>query len=359
VAERKTFMIAAGGTGGHIFPGLAVANALKARGADVVWLGAKGALEERLVPAHNLPIELLSISAVRGKGALAWALAPLKLSRAVLEAMSALRRHRPRAVLALGGFAAGPGGIAAWLLRRPLLVHEQNRIPGLTNRVLSRLAWRTLAGFPDAFSPRRRAEFVGNPVRADIAAVAAPRERLSSRKGALKLLVLGGSQGARVLNKVLPDALKRLSADSFDLWHQTGPKHFDEAATNYAQASVVGRIEPFIKDMAAAYAWADLVVCRSGALTLAELSAAGVASILVPYPYAVDDHQTANARFLVEVGAAVLLAERDLTAADLAARLTAFTQDRSQLLDMALAARSKSMPHAAETTAARLLELAA
>ena len=359
MADARPFVIAAGGTGGHIFPGLAVAAALKARGATVLWLGAKGALEERLVPAHNLPIELLSISALRGKGAKAWLIAPLKMSRALLEALNVLRRHRPRAVLALGGFAAGPGGLAAWLLRRPLLVHEQNRIPGLTNRVLSRLAMRTLSGFPDAFSPRLKTEFVGNPVRAAITQLAAPAERLGGRKGALKVLVVGGSQGARALNRVVPAALARLDAASFELWHQTGPKHHDEAQSAYTQAQVSGRIEPFIKDMAGAYAWADLVVCRSGALTLAELCAAGVASILVPYPHAVDDHQSANARYLSEAGAALLVPERELNAEMLATHLQALHADRARLLSMAQAARTRAMPLAAETTASRMLELAA
>lgn len=359
MADARPFVIAAGGTGGHIFPGLAVAAALKARGASVVWLGAKGALEERLVPAHNLPIELLSISAVRGKGVRAWALAPLKISRAVLEAISVLRRHRPRAVLALGGFAAGPGGIAAWLLRRPLVVHEQNRIPGLTNRVLSRLAVRTLSGFPDAFSPRRKTEFVGNPVRADISQLALPAIRLDGRAGALRVLVLGGSQGARALNRMVPDALALLLPSAYELWHQTGPKHLDDAQSAYTKANVSGRIDPFIKDMAAAYSWADIVVCRSGALTLAELSAAGVASILVPYPHAVDDHQTANARFLVEAGAALLMPEAELNARALADALIALAADRTRLTQMAQAARNQAMPHAADTAATRLLELAA
>jgi UDP-N-acetylglucosamine--N-acetylmuramyl-(pentapeptide) pyrophosphoryl-undecaprenol N-acetylglucosamine transferase len=359
VADARPILIAAGGTGGHIFPGLAVAQALKARGADVVWLGAKGALEERLVPAHNLSVDLLSISALRGKGAKAWLLAPFNLSRALLEALGALRRRRPRAVLALGGFAAGPGGVAAWLLRRPLVVHEQNRVPGLTNRVLSRLATRTLTGFPDAFSPRRRAEFIGNPVRADIAELRPPAERLDGRHGALKLLVLGGSQGARALNRIVPSALAALPSGTVELWHQTGPKHLSEAQAAYAHANVDGRIEPFIKDMAAAYGWADLVICRAGALTLAELCAAGVASLLVPFPHAVDDHQTANARYLVEAGAALLLPEATLDPQTLSTQLLKLHNDRARLKQMAEAARARAEPDAAARCATRLLELAA
>ena len=292
--SRRPVMIMAGGTGGHIFPGLAVAKVLRERGVPVTWLGADGAMETRLVPQHDIPIDTLAIGGLRGKGKLALLGAPLRLLRAIRAAGFLIRDRQPRAVIAFGGFASGPGGIAARLHGLPLLVHEQNRAPGMTNRVLSHVARRVLSGFPGSFA--KREEAVGNPVRAEIAAITPPDLRLANRQGPLRLLVLGGSQGARVLNNAVPKALAALGAGMpVQVRHQSGEKLHAEALQAYADAGVQASVEPFIADMAEAFAWADLVVCRSGASTLAELCAVGVGSVLVPFAAAVDDHQTRNA----------------------------------------------------------------
>lgn len=351
-AERPV-LIMAGGTGGHIFPGLAVARALQTQSVPVVWLGSAHGLENQLVPKAGLSLETLRISALRGKGALALLAAPWRLLRAVLEAIAVLRRHQPRAVISFGGFAAGPGGLAAWLTRRPLLVHEQNRLPGLTNKVLSKLSRRVLCGFANALPNGR---WVGNPVRAEIAALPPPRERFAERTG-LRVLVLGGSQGARALNRVLPQAFALLRDLEISLRHQCGARMLDEARAAYAQAQVDASVEPFIDDMAKAYGEADLVIARAGALTLAELCAAGVGAVLIPFPHAVDDHQTANARVLVEAGAAQLVPEAQLDAADLAARIRVLMTDGSQRLAMAEAARSLAKPDADRIVAQHCLEV--
>lgn len=345
-------MILAGGTGGHIFPGLAVARALRERGVPVVWLGAEGAMETRLVPPQGIPLETLAIAAVRGKGVATLLLAPLRILRAVLQARRVLSRHRPRAVLSFGGFAAGPGGLAAWLTRRPLLVHEQNRAPGLTNRVLARLARRVLCGFPGSFR-NLACDVVGNPVRSEIANLPGPQARFGARQDARRrLLVLGGSQGARSLNEVLPSVLARIPADARpEVVHQCGERHADACRATYATLGVDADVRPFIADMADTYAWADLVVCRAGALTLAELCAAGVGALLVPFPQAVDDHQTRNAEHLVHAGAAWLLPEGDAFADRLHAALTTVLPDPSTCLAMARAARALALPDAAERVA--------
>ncbi|MBS7457742.1 undecaprenyldiphospho-muramoylpentapeptide beta-N-acetylglucosaminyltransferase [Coralloluteibacterium stylophorae] len=345
-------LILAGGTGGHIFPGLAVAQALQARGVPVLWLGAAGGMETRLVPTRGIEIETLAIGGIRGKGAATLVAAPLKLGRALAQALALLRARRPRAVISFGGFAAGPGGLAAWLLRRPLVVHEQNRAPGVTNRTLSRLARRVLTGFPDSFGGAVKEEPVGNPVRAEIAAIAPPAERFATRDGRLRLLVLGGSQGARALNTGVPRALAALGARvEVEVRHQCGEKLADEARSAYAEADVPAAVEPFIADMAAAYAWADLVVCRAGALTLAELCAAGVGSVLVPFPAAVDDHQTRNAEYLVERGAARLLPQGENFETRLAGTLAELLADRAIARRMANAARALARPDAADAVA--------
>ncbi|MBO9717932.1 MAG: undecaprenyldiphospho-muramoylpentapeptide beta-N-acetylglucosaminyltransferase [Pseudoxanthomonas sp.] len=342
----------AGGTGGHIFPALAVAQVLRDRGVPVVWLGAAGAMETRLVPQHGIEIDTLPVAGVRGKGKLTLLAAPFKLMRAVGAARAVLRRRHPRAVIGFGGFASGPGGLAAWLSRLPLLVHEQNRAPGMTNRVLSKLARRTLSGFPGSFA---REEVAGNPVRAAIAALPSPEQRLAGREGALRLLVLGGSQGARVLNDALPLALAALDVE-VDVRHQCGEKLRAEAERAYAAAGVPACVEAFIDDMAAAYAWADLVVCRAGASTLAELCAAGIGSVLVPFAAAVDDHQTRNAEYLVENGAAVLLKQDARLADNLQPVLRELLADPARRLAMARAARALARPDAATRIAAIVLE---
>jgi UDP-N-acetylglucosamine--N-acetylmuramyl-(pentapeptide) pyrophosphoryl-undecaprenol N-acetylglucosamine transferase len=354
VVNVAPVMILAGGTGGHIFPGIAVASALRDRQVPVVWLGSAGGMETRLVPPQRIPLETLRIGGLRGKGALTLLAAPFRLLRALGEALSIVRRHRPRAVLSMGGFAAGPGGIAAWLLRRPLLVHEQNRAPGLTNRVLAKFARRVLCGFPSSFR-NGVGETVGNPVRADVIALPPPTERFAGRSGALRLLVLGGSQGARALNSGVPQALAQLS-ERCEVRHQSGAALHADAERAYADAGISASVEPFIQDMASAYAWADLVICRAGALTLAELCAAGVGSLLVPFPHAVDDHQTRNAEFLVERGAARLLPQSESLPQRLHAALRELAGDRTQLLSMAEAARAAAVPDAAQRVAAICIE---
>ncbi|HET9048608.1 MAG TPA: undecaprenyldiphospho-muramoylpentapeptide beta-N-acetylglucosaminyltransferase [Chiayiivirga sp.] len=338
--------ILAGGTGGHIFPGLAVAQALRGRGVDVLWIGARGRMETRLVPAHGFAFEAIDISALRGKGVLNLMLTPLRVVRAVWQAGTILRRAKPRAVVSFGGFAAGPSGLAAWLLRLPLFVHEQNSRPGLTNRSLARLARRVLLGFPGAFPASRKTELVGNPVRAEIAALPSPEQRLAGRDGAVRILILGGSQGARALNLGVPDALGRLQG-LFDVLHQCGKDQVDATCAAYAQATVQARVEPFIEDMAHTYAWADLVVCRAGALTLAEVCAAGLASVLVPLPTAADDHQSFNADYLVSHDAAVCVDEGEDFVARLTAAISVFTNDAGRRLAGARAARALARPDAA------------
>ena len=349
-------LILAGGTGGHIFPGLAVAEALRARQVPVVWLGARGAMETRLVPAAGIELDTIDVAGLRGKGALTLLLAPLRLLRALWQALAVLRRRRPRAVLSFGGYAAGPGGLGAWLLRRPLLVHEQNRAPGFTNRVLARLARRVMCGFPGSF-PGRASEDVGNPVRPAIAALPMPAQRLAGREGPARLLVLGGSQGAAALNRGLPEAIARLpGAARPQLRHQCGERHADAARAAYAAAGVAASVEPFIADMAEAYAWADLVVCRAGALTLAELCAAGVGAVLVPFPAAVDDHQTRNAEYLAERGAAVIVPEGEAFAERLLSSLQPLLAEAGARLAMAEAARAAARPDAAARVADLVLE---
>ena len=342
-------MILAGGTGGHIFPGLAVAAALHARGVAVTWLGADGQMEARLVPQHGITLDTIAVRGLRGKGATALAAAPIGVLRAIVAAWRVLRARRPRAVLSFGGYAAGPGGFAAWLRGTPLIVHEQNRAPGFTNRVLAPLARRVLTGFPQTFG--RREEHVGNPVRTEIAALPPPVRRLERHDGPLRLLVLGGSQGARALNDAVPRALAALDGIEIDVRHQCGAALQDEARAAYAAAGVAASVEPFIADMAEAYAWADLVVCRAGALTLAEVCVAGVGSLLVPFPAAVDDHQTRNAQYLVERGAAHLLPQGDDLWERLSRSLGTLARDRTQRIAMALAAREIAMPDAADRVA--------
>jgi UDP-N-acetylglucosamine--N-acetylmuramyl-(pentapeptide) pyrophosphoryl-undecaprenol N-acetylglucosamine transferase len=346
--SRGVALIMAGGTGGHVFPALATARVLKSRGYDIVWLGTRRGIEARLVPAEGIPVEWLSVSGLRGKGIATLLAAPFRLALALVQALRAVRRHRPSVVLGAGGFASGPGGVAAWLLRRPLVVHEQNAVAGLTNRLLARLAGRVLEGFPGSFGPGVRAVHVGNPVRPEIVAVAPPERRYAAREGRARLLVFGGSQGSARLNAVVPAALAELPAALRpEVLHQTGSHGFDETRAAYRSRGIEADVRPFIEDMAGAYGWADLAVCRSGALTVAELAAAGVGAVLVPFPAAVDDHQTRNAEFAVQAGAAVLLPESGLTPRTLAERLRELlVAGRPALERMARAARATSVPDA-------------
>jgi len=361
-APRPTrILIMAGGTGGHVMPALAVARVLRARGAEVRWLGTRRGLESTLVPRAGFDIAYVSVSGLRGKGVLSWVTAPFKLSIALAQALLTVRRLRPTAVLGMGGFVTGPGGLASWLLRRPLVVHEQNAVAGLTNRLLAPLAKRVLAAFPGTFGSGRKVEVTGNPVRLEIARLPSPNARYATHEGPLRVLVIGGSLGARALNELVPTALARLARDERpEVWHQSGRALNEQTRTAYAAAGLTAHVEAFIDDMAAAYAWADLVICRAGALTVSELAAAGVAALLVPFPYAVDDHQTANARFLADAGAAWLIQQRDLTADRLAdlLRESASAQGHARLLDMARAGRALARPNAAERVAERCLEVA-
>lgn len=352
-------LIMAGGTGGHVYPALAVAAELTARGADVVWMGTRAGLEARVVPAAGYPIEWIGVGGLRGKGWVTWVAAPWRLLRALAEALAIVRRTAPQAVLGMGGFASGPGGLAARLLRRPLVVHEQNAVAGLTNRLLARLARTVLEAFPGTFPAATQARCVGNPVRAEILALPAPEERLNGRGGRVRLLVLGGSGGALAINRLVPAALARLPAgERPEVRHQAG-RTLEAAQEAYRQHGVEGELTAYIDDMAAAYAWADLVVCRSGALTVAELAAAGLGALLIPYPHAVDDHQRVNGEYLTRRGAAELIPQAQLDAGYLAGRLAELCADRDRLTRMAAAARAAAWPRATAEIADACMEVAA
>lgn len=357
---HRPILIMAGGTGGHVYPALAVADYLYEKGIPLFWLGTSRGLEARIVPARGYTLLTMNISGLRGKGILRWLLAPYALLAATIKAMGIIRRIKPAAVLGMGGFVSGPGGIAAWCLRIPLCIHEQNAICGLTNRILARLANRVIAAFPGAFPDSVQATVTGNPVRTGIREIAQPEKRFSERPAdELRILVLGGSQGARTLNRVVAETLAGMPPSmKLQIHHQAGDRFYAEAADRYADVSHHVMLEPFIEDMAAAYAWADLVICRAGALTIAELTMAGVAAILVPFPYAVDDHQTANARFMVNADAAICIQERQLESKSLQALLIGFYQDRPRLQAMAGKARSLARPDATHDVAAICLEVA-
>lgn len=352
-------LIMAGGTGGHVFPALAVARLLRERQCEVTWVGTERGIEARVVPANGFPIEWLSVAGLRGKGFLALLLAPVRLLYALVQALAIVRRRRPAVVLGVGGFVTGPGGVAAWLMGKPLLIHEQNAIAGLTNRLLARIARVVMEGFPGSFPAGAQARRVGNPVRREISALAPPDERLAHRSDSVRLLIFGGSLGAARFNDSVPRALAALTPEARpEVWHQAGERGHADARAAYAHASVAARVDAFIDDMAAAYAWADLVICRAGALTVSELAAVGLGAILVPFPAAVDDHQTHNARYLTEAGAAILIPDRELTHERLARELVSLCADRSRLLDMARRARTRAMPDAAETLVRAVLDAA-
>jgi UDP-N-acetylglucosamine--N-acetylmuramyl-(pentapeptide) pyrophosphoryl-undecaprenol N-acetylglucosamine transferase len=359
MSAQRPVLIMAGGTGGHVFPALAVAGWLREHGAPVAWMGTRNGLEATLAPRADIPMEWIEVSGLRGKGLGRKLWMPVMLGRALWQAGAILRRLRPRVALGMGGFASGPGGMMARLLGIPLVVHEQNAIAGMTNRGLSRFANQVLEAFPATFPPARRAITVGNPVRASIAALPPPTERFAGRAGRPRLLVLGGSQGALALNQLAPQALTLLTeSERPAVWHQAGGRLHEAAAAAYRETGMKARLTPFIEDMAEAYGWADLVLCRAGALTIAELAAAGIGAILVPFPFAVDDHQTANARFLAQGGAALVVQQAELTAERLADMLRALLGDRARLLDMATAARRLAKIEAAERVARACLEQA-
>lgn len=348
--DVRPVLIMAGGTGGHVFPALAVADELRQRGVPVVWLGTHAGIEARLVVQAGYPIEWLSVTGLRGKKLSTLILAPLTLTRACWQALMIIRKRRPCAVLGMGGFASGPGGFMAWLSHTPLLIHEQNAIPGLTNRLLSKIAGTVMQAFPSAFGSR--AKTLGNPVRKTICDLPLPGKRLPLHQGRLRLLVVGGSLGAVKLNELLPQALAKIDPQMRpEVIHQTGIKNLDAARRIYHQYRVEAKVDAFIDDMAAAYAWADLVICRAGAMTVFELAAVGIASILVPYPYAVDDHQSANAAFLEAAGAAIVKQQKVLDSNWLTAIIIDLTQHRERLLQMANAARALAMPESAKQIA--------
>ena len=359
--QARPILIMAGGTGGHVYPALAVADYLHEKDVPILWMGTASGLEARVVPQNNYPLLTVTMSGLRGHGLLRWLLAPLKLSVAVCQALKIMWHYKPAAVLGMGGYASAPGGIAAWLSRTPLYLHEQNAIAGLTNRMLSPLARQIMQGFPLTFAAGKKVRTTGNPVRQAMHKVPEPGQRYPDRRqDKLRLLILGGSQGARKLNQVLPAAMAKLPADVLiGIWHQTGEKNRIDTAARYEELGLVDvRIDAFIEDVAAAYSWADLVVCRAGALTIAELCTVGLAAILVPFPYAVDDHQTANARYLSDSGAAVLLPEPELEETALAKLLQEFSQNRRRLLDMAIRCKALSRPAATQDVGAICLGLA-
>jgi UDP-N-acetylglucosamine--N-acetylmuramyl-(pentapeptide) pyrophosphoryl-undecaprenol N-acetylglucosamine transferase len=348
-------MIMAGGTGGHIFPGLAVADALRARGWRVVWMGSPDGMEARIVPAEGYEIAWVRFSALRGKGLLRKLLLPFNLLRGFGQALGQLRRIKPDVVLGMGGYVSFPGGMMAVLLGCPVVVHEQNSVAGLANRVLAGVADQVVTGFPDVL---KKGLWAGNPVRAEIVAVPPPDERFAGRQGPLRVLVVGGSLGAAALNDAMPRALALMAPQLRPrVTHQAGARQIEQLRTAYVTAGVDGELLPFIDDMAQRYADADLVICRAGALTVAELAAVGVASVLVPYPHAVDDHQTGNARFLADAGAAVLLPQTELTAQGLARLLQDLNRER--LLEMAVKARGCARPDATRQVADLCAGLAA
>ena len=359
MTDARRFLIMAGGTGGHVFPALATARMLQSKGHDVFWLGSAGGMEERLIADTDIPLSVIQVSGLRGKGKLALLMAPFRLMRGLGQAFTELRRIRPQCVIGMGGFVTGPGGVAAWLTRTPLVIHEQNAIAGMTNRLLVRFAHTVLEAFPGSFGPNVVTRCTGNPVRQDLAALPSPGDRLGGRSGALRLLVVGGSLGARIFNQVVPEALAMMPEDSRPgVRHQCGEKNLDAAQAAYDDHKVEASVQPFIKDMAEAYEWADLVVCRAGALTVSELCVAGVAAVLVPFPHAVDDHQTRNAQQMVKTGAAILIPQPRLTAKALAQTLSELAQDRYRIIDMATAAKSLARPDATERVVNYCLEAA-
>ena len=343
-------MIMAGGTGGHVFPALAVAREMRARGWDVDWMGTPESFEARTVPPEGFPLHSISAYRLRGQGVGGLLLAPFRLLRAMGQAGKVLRRCRPQVVLGMGGFVTGPGGLMSRVLGIPLVIHEQNTIPGLTNRWLARIAARVLEAFPGSFPASAGAVETGNPVRADILAAAPPQQRLKGRTGPLRVLIIGGSLGALALNEEIPPALARVGLP-LEVRHQAGRGKAAMADALYAGLNLDARVSEFIDDMAHALAWADLVICRAGALTISELAAVGVASVLVPFPHAVDDHQTRNAQYLVQAGAAVLQPQSSIETDALAQQLGGLLGDRNKLLEMAMAARTLGRPRATQQVA--------
>ncbi|MEJ2439129.1 MAG: undecaprenyldiphospho-muramoylpentapeptide beta-N-acetylglucosaminyltransferase [Gammaproteobacteria bacterium] len=360
VKADKTVLVMAGGTGGHVFPALAVAQKMREQGLHVHWLGTHAGLEARLIPQAGFAIDFISIRGLRGKGVLGWILAPFRLLIAVMQALGICLRLRPSVVLGMGGFVTGPGGIASWLLRKPLVIHEQNAVPGMTNRWLAKLAKRVLEAFPGSFVATSKVYHTGNPVRAGILKIDKPDKRFSQRHGPVKVLIIGGSLGAQALNECVPSALARIDTKLRpDVWHQCGRDKLHSTQGAYAANQVNGRLVEFIDNMDVAYEWADILVCRAGAMTISEISNVGIASILVPYPHAVDDHQTVNAQYLANVGAAVMIQQIELSPQRLADELTQLIEaGRNHLLEMANKALALARPQATDDVIRHCLEVA-
>ena len=353
--SQKTALIMAGGTGGHIFPGLAVAEELRARGWRVHWLGAPGSMESRIVPQHGFPLELIDFSGVRGKGLATLALLPLRLLRAFWQALQVVRRVQPDVVVGLGGYITFPGGMMGVLCGKPLVLHEQNSVAGMANKVLAGVADRVFTAFPDVL---KKAQWVGNPLRAAFTRQAAPSERFVGRTGPLRLLVVGGSLGAQALNDIVPRALALIPAENRPVvTHQSGATQIDTLRANYQAAGVQAELTPFIDDTASAFAAADIIVCRAGASTVTEIAAVGAAAVFVPFPFAVDDHQTTNARFLVNAGGGWLVQQSDLTPEGLAKML--LNSERTALVDIAEKAKNMQKINATREVVAACEELSA
>ena len=353
--SQKTALIMAGGTGGHIFPGLAVAEELRARGWRVHWLGAPGSMESRIVPQHGFPLELIDFSGVRGKGLATLALLPLRLLRAFWQALQVVRRVKPDVVVGLGGYITFPGGMMGVLCGKPLVLHEQNSVAGMANKVLAGVADRVFTAFPDVL---KKAQWVGNPLRSAFTRQAAPSERFVGRTGPLRLLVVGGSLGAQALNDIVPRALALIPAENRPVvTHQSGATQIDTLRANYQAAGVQAELTPFIDDTASAFAAADIIVCRAGASTVTEIAAVGAAAIFVPFPFAVDDHQTTNARFLVNAGGGWLVQQSDLTPEGLAKML--LNSERTALVDIAEKAKNMQKINATREVVAACEELSA
>ncbi len=352
----KKVMIMAGGTGGHVMPALAVARYLKEKGFDIHWLGTRHGFEAHFVAQAGFPISFIDIQGLRRTTWFSWLMAPMRIARALFQSCRILLKEKPNVVLSMGGYAAGPGAIAAWLLHRPLVLHEQNAIAGWTNRILSKFSKKVMVAFPGVFKElTQKVFFTGNPVRSEILAVDKEKRR---GEGKINLLILGGSQGATKLNEVVPQALALLPDDKRPhVMHQTGKNNLDTTRAHYAKQGVNAEITPFIEDMAKAYAWADVVICRSGALTIAELAAVGVTSILIPFPYAVDDHQTANAKYLSSQGGAFFLAQSTLTANELNTLLLDLIDNPEKRLAVAMAAKKLAKPFATKEVAEHCLEV--
>lgn len=354
-------MIMAGGTGGHVFPALAVADKLRSKNVKVSWLGTRRGIESELVPANNIELNYLSIEGIRGRGFAALLKAPLLLLRSISQALGVLSAFKPVVVLGMGGFASGPGAVAAKLKGIPVVIHEQNSVAGTTNKLSAIIAARVMQGFPDTLP---KGEWCGNPVRPEIADLAPPQERLAAHDGGPRLLVLGGSRGALAINNLLPLALSQIDTKQRpQVLHQTGKAHWQSACDQYRQQGLnitdkQLQVVPFIDDMAAAYDWADFVICRSGALTVAELTSAGLGAVLIPFPHAIDDHQTKNGEWLVVQGAATLFQQSDLTAEKLAEQISHFCDSPKLRLDMAMRARELAQSDAAQRVADVCLEVA-